>query len=1050
MALLKRDHGIEVKTASSSIEEVVARSFVERMARQRGIALPGGDMFAETPSHGHSHGAAHKGALKKPGLAKKLEPPKPAAPSLPPPRLVKTIRPRAEGAPGALAEADMAQPESLPQEPETAPALEETPPPVEAVAVSPVEAPAVEEPEAPVEAPAAQAPPLEAEASEPTPAPVLPVPSVAPAQEPPVAAAPEAPATPEAPPAAVTPPVPHAAPSPAAVSPTPAAQPLAAAPHAPATPHAPAASHAPAAAVPHAPTAPHAPAAAHPPSAVRPTAAALHGPAQGRPAAAHPPGQPGALRPARPAVTPPTPRPVMPTPTGRVVPSSLRLRVEETPPPPTPRLEPRTVVPPRPLARPAAPGQPPRPGTPARPAIPDSARPPAMRATGNLARPAMPARPATGGPRPLPSQPVRPSAPPVPGRPMPPRPGMPSRPMGQRPPAGRTSHGGPRRDTPRVPMMSTPAAPPPVTRTITLAEGLTVKDLADKLDVRTKDVLKKLLDKRIMMTLNTTLDVETATMIAREFGAEIKVRSFEEELLEVETEVSRPEDLVTRAPVVTVMGHVDHGKTTLLDGIRETRVAEREAGGITQHIGAYHVQVSNSRSVVFLDTPGHEAFTMMRARGARVTDIVVLVVAADDGVMPQTREAIDHAKAAGVPIIVAVNKIDKPDANPERVKRELSDLGLMPEEWGGQTVLVEVSAKKRQNLDLLLEMILLVTDIGELKANPKRAAVGTVLEAELDKGRGPVATILVQDGTLHIGDTVIAGPILGKVRALIDDRGRHVKLAGPSTPVEVLGLAALPQPGDSFQAINDAAKARQVALFRQSQIKEKQQGAKSRLTLESLQQHIAEGDVKELPIIIKADVQGSAEVLADTLTKLSDEKVKLRIIHAGVGAINESDVLLASASNAIIIGFSVRPDRNAIEVAEREKVDLRLHSIIYNVIDEMKKAMTGLLEPTFKEVRLGSADVREVFKVPRIGAIAGCMVTDGTIKRSGEAQARLLRDHVVVFEGKIASLRRFKDDVSEVKAGFECGIGLEHYNDIKVGDTIEVFTVERVAATATA
>jgi translation initiation factor IF-2 len=618
--------------------------------------------------------------------------------------------------------------------------------------------------------------------------------------------------------------------------------------------------------------------------------------------------------------------------------------------------------------------------------------------------------------------------------------------MGSRPPAGR--HGaGVRREAPRM-TMATPSAPPPVTRKITLAEGLTVKDLADKLEVRTKDVLKKLLDKRIMMTLNTTLDVDTATMIAREFGADVQLRSFEEELLEVETEVSKPEDLVTRAPVVTVMGHVDHGKTTLLDGIRETRVAEREAGGITQHIGAYHVQVNN-RSVVFLDTPGHEAFTMMRARGARVTDIVILVVAADDGVMPQTREAIDHARAAGVPIIVAVNKIDKPDANPERVKRELADLGLMPEEWGGQTVMVEVSAKKRQNLDLLLEMILLVTDIGELKANPKRAATGTVLEAELDKGRGPVATILVQDGTLHIGDTVIAGPILGKVRALIDDRGRHVKVAGPSIPVEVLGLAALPQPGDSFQAINDAAKARQVALFRQSQIKEKQLGAKSRLTLESLQQQIAEGDVKELPIIIKADVQGSAEVLADTLTKLSDEKVKLRIIHAGVGAINESDVLLASASNAIVIGFSVRPDRNAVEVAEREHVDLRLHSVIYNVIDEMKKAMAGLLEPTFKEVRLGIAEVREVFKVPRVGSVAGCMVTEGTIKRSGEAQARLLRDHVVVFEGKIASLRRFKDDVSEVKAGFECGIGLERYNDIKVGDMIEVFAIERVAAPAT-
>ncbi|HSK08673.1 MAG TPA: translation initiation factor IF-2, partial [Vicinamibacterales bacterium] len=604
--------------------------------------------------------------------------------------------------------------------------------------------------------------------------------------------------------------------------------------------------------------------------------------------------------------------------------------------------------------------------------------------------------------------------------------------------------------TPRVPLAPTPSAPPPISRTITLAEGMTVKDLADKLDVRTKDVLRKLLDKRIMMTINTTLDIDTATMIAREFGADVQLRSFEEELLEVAGEVTSAEDLQPRAPVVTVMGHVDHGKTTLLDGIRETRVAEREAGGITQHIGAYHVQVHN-RSVVFLDTPGHEAFTLMRARGARVTDIVVLVVAADDGVMPQTREAIDHARAAGVPIVVAINKVDKPDANADRVKRELADLGLVPEEWGGPTVMVEVSAKKRQNLDLLLEMILLVTDIGELKANPKRPAVGTVLEAQLDKGRGPVATILVQDGTLHVGDTVIAGPILGKVRALLDDRGRHVKVAPPSTPVEVLGLAALPQPGDSFQAINDAAKARQVALFRQTQARDKAMAGKAtRLTLESLQQQIAEGDVKELPIVIKADVQGSAEVLADTLTKLSDEKVKLRVIHSGVGAINESDVLLASASNAIIIGFSVRPDRNAVEVAEREHVDMRLHSIIYNVIDEMKKAMAGLLEPTFREGRLGSAEVREVFRVPRAGVIAGCMVTDGVIRRGGDAQARLLRDHVVVFEGKIGSLRRFKDDVSEVRAGFECGIGLERFNDVKVGDSIEVFVVERVAAPAPA
>jgi translation initiation factor IF-2 len=605
-----------------------------------------------------------------------------------------------------------------------------------------------------------------------------------------------------------------------------------------------------------------------------------------------------------------------------------------------------------------------------------------------------------------------------------------------------------RRETSRPAPSPLPSAPPAITRSITLAEGMTVKDLADKLDIRVKDVLAKLLMKRLMLTINSTLDPDTATMIAREFGAEVQLRSFEEELLQEDQEDARAEDVVTRAPVVTVMGHVDHGKTSLLDAIREARVAEREAGGITQHIGAYHVTI-NGRDIVFLDTPGHEAFTLMRARGAKVTDIVILVVAADDGVMPQTREAIDHAKAAGVPIIVAINKIDKPNASPERVKRELTELDLMPEEWGGKTVTVEVSARQKTNIDLLLEMILLVTDIGELKANPKKNASGAVLEAKLDKGRGPVATILVQDGTLNVGDTFIAGPIVGRVRALIDDRGRPVKSAGPSMPVEVLGLAGLPQPGDAFQAMTDTAKARQIATFRQEQAKTRALGAKGgRLTLESLQAQIAEGGMKELPIIIKADVQGSAEVLADTLAKLTDEKVKIRIIHAGVGAVNESDVLLASASNAVIIAFNVRPDRNAEDIATRERVDIRQHSVIYNVTDEMKKAMTGLLEPTFKEVRLGIAEVRDTFKVPKFGTIAGCMVTEGRITRAGETQARLLRDNVVVYEGKIGSLRRFKDDVSEVKTGFECGIGFDRYNDLKVGDLIEVFTMERVAVTA--
>tara|TARA_B100001146_G_C16187137_1_gene437394 strand:- start:310 stop:2043 length:1734 start_codon:yes stop_codon:yes gene_type:complete len=576
---------------------------------------------------------------------------------------------------------------------------------------------------------------------------------------------------------------------------------------------------------------------------------------------------------------------------------------------------------------------------------------------------------------------------------------------------------------------------------------MTVKDLAEKLEMRAKDVLKKLIDKRIMMTINNTLDTETATTIAREFGADVTMRTFEEEMLHIEEQVSAPDDLVTRAPVVTVMGHVDHGKTTLLDAIRETRVAEREAGGITQHIGAYAVQVNNQR-VIFLDTPGHEAFTLMRARGAGVTDVVVLVVAADDGVMPQTKEAIDHAKAAEVPIIVAVNKIDKAEANSERVKKELSELELTPEEWGGKTVTVEVSAKKKQNLDALLEMIILVTELGELKANPKRKAAGTVLEAKLDRGRGPVATVLVQDGTLRVGDTFIAGTVTGKVRALIDDRSQQIKEAPPSTPVEVLGLAGLPKPGDAFQALTDVAKARQVALVREEKEKARSLGNMAgSLTLESLQQQMAEGDVKELPVIIKADVQGSAEVLRETLSKLSNEDVKIQIIHAGVGAINESDILLASASNAVVIGFNVRPDRNAREVAAREQVDVRLHTVIYKISEEIQKAMSGLLEPTAKELRLGAATVRETFKVPKFGLIAGCMVTEGRMTREGQAQARLVRDNVLIHEGRIGSLKRFKDDVKEVKSGLECGIAFDRFNDIKVGDVIEAFTIEKVAVT---
>src|SRR3954469_19542704 len=909
MALLKRDHGIEVKSASSTIEEVVAREFVSRMARQRGLNVPSNASFADTP-------AAAKG--KKPG-GKAPEPAKPSAPALPPPRLVKSAKPPVDPA------APMA----------AAPAA------AEAVLVPP------------------PAPPPEVIAPEPEPIVAAPV----------VEAAPEPPPAPDV---QEEPVIAAHHPAPAASEPAPAA-PIAAAPPAP----------------------------------------------------------------------PPAPRPPVPAPTGRIVPPTIRLRVEDPrtgQAPPAPPRRPMLVRPPAPTPASQAPtGNLSRPTTP-RPAAPGGpSRPGGPRPGGPLPpRPGMP----IGGPRPLPSQPVRPATPPRPGMAPAYRPPMHHRPSSPRP-------GGARRDV--VPRTSSPTPaqmpPPPVTRTITLAEGMTVADLATKLDVKAKDILKKLMDRRMMMTINSTLDDETASMIAREFGADVKMQSFEEEMLQVEAEDIDPADRVTRAPVVTVMGHVDHGKTTLLDAIRSARVAEREAGGITQHIGAYAVKV-NDRNVVFLDTPGHEAFTMMRARGARVTDVVILVVAADDGVMPQTREAIDHAKAAGVPILVAINKIDKADANPERVKKELSDLGLVPEQYGGDTVMVEVSAKKKQNLDALLEMILLVTELGELKANPKRSAQGTVLEAKLDKGRGPVATVLVQDGTLSVGDTFIAGPIVGRVRALIDDRGRPTKSAGPSTPVEVLGLTGLPQPGDVFQ-VAEAAKARQIATFREEQSKSRALGAKgSRLTLESLQAQIAEGGMKELPLIVKADVQGSAEVLADTLGKLSDDKVKIRIIHAGVGAVTESDVLLASASGAIVIAFNVRPDRNAEEIAARERVDIRQHSVIYNVTDEMKKAMSGLLDPTFKEVRIGVAEVRDIFKVPKFGTIAGCMVREGRITRAGDTQARLLRDNVVVHEGKIGSLRRFKDDVGEVRSGFECGIGFDKFNDLKVGDVIEVFAMERVLTPA--
>jgi len=562
--------------------------------------------------------------------------------------------------------------------------------------------------------------------------------------------------------------------------------------------------------------------------------------------------------------------------------------------------------------------------------------------------------------------------------------------------------------------------------------------------------------KGAMATVNQNLDVELAKDMARHFGAEVEVISFEDqaakEMAEMTglSEAAQAASVGTRPPVVTIMGHVDHGKTSLLDAIRETNVAGGEAGGITQHIGAYKVKITKEdspafgRQIVFLDTPGHEAFTRMRARGAKVTDIVVLVVAADDGVMPQTLEAMDHAKAAKVPIIVAVNKIDKPEALPDRVKKQLADRGLMPEDWGGTTVFVDVSAKKHTNLNLLMEMICLVADLQELKANPDRHASGTVVEAKIDRGRGSVATVLVQNGTLRIGDNFILGNTFGKVRAMFDDRGGPVDAAPPSTPVEVLGLEGLPQAGDQLLVVGEREKARQVSEYREQKAREATLAKSSKLSLEGLAEQIKSAGMKELPVILKTDVQGSAEVLEDTLTKLSNDKVKIKILHAGVGAITENDVLLASASNAVIIGFNVRPERKAQELAEQEKVDIRLHSIIYELQAEIKKAMVGLLEPIIKETYMGRAEVRDTFRVPKIGTIAGCYILDGTIKR--DSDVRLLRDGVQVYKGKVTSLKRFKDDASEVRNGMECGIGISNFNDLKKGDVIESFMTERIAA----
>ncbi|HKW76655.1 MAG TPA: translation initiation factor IF-2 [Terriglobales bacterium] len=649
------------------------------------------------------------------------------------------------------------------------------------------------------------------------------------------------------------------------------------------------------------------------------------------------------------------------------------------------------------------------------------------------------------------------------GAPTLPPPGMPGKPAGRpgapvRRPGQRYQHGpkeGPMKGFTPPPRLALSNEPLPITRSITIAEGISVKDLAEKLEVRAKDLIARLLMKGVMATVNQSLDYELAKDLARHFGAESQAISFEDQtaqemaMLGGITQEAAAAAAVTRPPVVTIMGHVDHGKTSLLDAIRETDVAGGEAGGITQHIGAYKVRITKEdspafgRQIVFLDTPGHEAFTRMRARGAKVTDIVVLVVAADDGVMPQTLEAMDHAQAAKVPIIVAVNKIDKPEAMPDRVKKQLADRGLMPEDWGGSTVFVDVSAKKRTNLNLLMEMICLVADLGELKANPERPGSGTVVEAKIDRGRGAVATVLVQNGTLRIGDNFIVGNTFGKVRAMFDDRGSLVEEAPPSTPVEVLGLEGLPEAGDQL-LVAEREKARQIAEYREQKAREAALARSSKISLEALSEQIKTAGVKELAIILKADVGGSAEVLSDTLSRLSTEKVKIKILRSGVGAITENDVLLASASNAVIIGFNVRPERKAQELAEMEKVDIRLHSIIYELQDEIRKAMAGLLEPVIKETYQGRAEIRETFRVPKVGVVAGCYVLDGIIKRDSEV--RLVRDGVQVYKGKIGSLRRFKDDASEVRNGMECGINIQNFNDVKKGDVIEAFVTERIAA----
>jgi len=926
-----------------------------------------------------------------------------------------------------------AGPPSLPLAPPVRPPFERRPPVTEAKPVvakapetasseaRPVEAKPVENkpadvkpeaPKAPETRPAAVplAPPVSATPGRPTPPPARPIPA-APARPGQILSGPRQPLPPAAPPM----PRPPSQVRPGApIAPPP--RPVSAAPGAPGPrPAGPGMGHA---------TSPGGPPPGAPP---RRPMGAPHGQAPGyAPQGPRPPlaGQPMA----RPTVPP---RPDL----------AAKLGQQQPQRPPMPGQAPaRPNIPLRP--------QPPRPGQPLYQGPARPGQPSAPQARGP--RPGMPSGPGgpggpggyrPGGPRPM--HPTSRGGPLLPGAP-PPAPDQAGRRPAQHQSRPRQRH---KEDHEKLlrPSRREMAAPPPINRDITISEGITVKELSEKLDVKSNFVIKKLVDRGIFATINQTLDGKLANDIAREFGASTSTVTYEEEAMQDVEVAESSEDLTRRPPIVTIMGHVDHGKTSLLDSIRSANVAGREAGGITQHIGAYHVE-KNGNKIVFIDTPGHEAFTRMRARGAKVTDIVVLVVAADDGVMPQTLEAIDHAKAAKVPIIVAINKIDKADAQPDRIKQQLSDRGLLAEDWGGDVVMVPVSARNGQNLDLLLEMILLVAEMLDLKANVNRPAMATVLEAKLDRGRGPVATVLVSNGTLRVGDYFICGTVFGRVRAMLNDLGEQTKEVPPSMPVEVLGLENLPEAGDNFQVVTDLAKAKQIVIYRSEKERAAQMAKGGRITLEQFNKMGAAGEVKELPIILKADVGGSAEVLKDTLERLSTDKVTIRVLRAGVGAINESDVDLAVASEAIVIGFNVRPERNASALADREKVDLRLHTIIYELIDEIKKAMTGLLAPVFKEQYKGRAEIREVFRVSKIGTVAGCLVVDGSISR--DSQVRILRDNVVVHTGKIGSLRRFKDDASEVRFGMECGITIDNFNDVHQGDIIEGFTMQRVAAEA--